>query len=167
MRNQIEIIVFGAAAIAAGYGGSLLCANGHLNPLIANIPAIGVIALFARRHRHDDILVFVLVSIGIAYCGFLGLVMAVVPTMTITPPHSVEALGVGVAGPLRNRLPIVFFAGIPYALVLSLAIALPVSKLRFRAAPTPNRDDPMWQAIHERAVSRAHAPKRPGPDVEG
>ncbi len=143
------------------------CAAGHLNPLLANVPVIAVMALFASRHRQDDILEFVLVSVGIAYCGFLGLIMAVVPTMSITPPHRVEALGVGVAGPLRNRLPLVFFSGIPYALVLSIAIALPISKIRFGAAPTPHRDDPMWQAIHERAGRSDHQTKAPGADVKG
>jgi hypothetical protein len=167
MRTQIEIIAFCAAAMGAGYAGPLVCEVGGLNPLFANVPVIVVLALFARRRRGDEILHFVLLSIAVAYCGFLGLVMAVVPSISIAPPHSLTWHPLGVAGPLRNRLPLVFISGIPYALVLSMAVALPVAKIRIGAAKTPNRDDPMWKAIHERAVRPAAQSASRAPDVKG
>ena len=152
-------LAFVLAALLCGYGACVAVDAAGWNPLFAVLPVVGVLAVFGWIRRAHDILAVVLPAIAIAYAGYLGIAFVRVPhtNLSITGRSGYAAL----SGPLGQRWPLILMAGLPFALILTVAVALPVSKIRTRRR-VRHADDALWAFISEQSARAAKTPGRNG-----
>jgi len=155
-------IVFIAGSFACGYVTTAVVDTAHWAPLFAVAPVALIAAAFGWLRRREDILQVVLPSIVIAYAGYVGIAAARVPHMIITPMGYLSFFTSAVVDPFDQRWPIVLMAGVPVALILAIAIALPVSKIPSRHKVS-HADDALWAFISERNAQNAAGPPLRGP----
>ena len=125
------------------------CGGGGSYAVIAVVPVALIAASFGWLRRHDDILQVVLPSIVVAYAGYVGIAAARVPHMVITPMGYLSFLTPTVVDPLQQRWPMILMAGLPVALIIAVAIALPASKIP-RRRTVSHADDALWTFIADR-----------------
>jgi hypothetical protein len=142
-------IAFVAASLLSGYLAAAAIDSAQLTPVIAVVPVALIAASFGWLRRHDDILQVVLPSIVVAYAGYVGIAAARVPHMVITPMGYLSFLTPTVVDPLQQRWPMILMAGLPVALIIAVAIALPASKIP-RRRTVSHADDALWTFIADR-----------------
>jgi hypothetical protein len=156
-----EVWAYSFVAFAADFGASLLGMQLGWNAVVANIAAAGVMAVFGWRHRKSDVLELIVPALVVAYCAYLGLVVARIQSTSV--PTIPEWHGV-LSGPLINRLPLVLFGGVVYAAMLTIAVALPMSKIRVSKPEASAEPDTMGTYLHQLAERPAPVKSRATPD---
>jgi hypothetical protein len=153
-------LAFVLAALLCGYGACTVVDTAGWNALLAVVPVAAVLAVFGWFRRTHDILAVVLPAVVIAYSGYVGIAIARVPHMTTIIAASALG-GAGFLTPEDSRWPLVLTAGLPFALILTVAVALPVSKIRTRRQAS-HADDALWAFISEQSARAAKTPGRHG-----
>lgn len=153
-------LAFVLAALLCGYGACVLVDTAGWNALFAVLPVAAVLAVFGWFRRTHDILAVVLPAVVIAYSGYVGIAIARVPHMTTIVAMSTRG-GAGFLTPQDSRWPLVLMAGLPFALILTVVVALPVSKIRTRRRVS-HADDALWAFISEQSARAGMIPRRNG-----
>lgn len=144
VRRWASVIAFAGLAAGWEYGFTRYADAAGWEPIVAPASAAFLLAAFGWSARGDDAPATVGRAFLIAYAAWLGLACA-------RTEHQSELLEMWHLDPLRERVAVVLLAGIAYALVLTVFVALPAS-LGARRRPHPSgRDDAFWSFIHDRA----------------
>jgi hypothetical protein len=161
------VVAFGAAALVCAYGASVLADAIGLNPLVVAAGAFVFVAVFGYTRRDDDILDIAFPAFIIAYAAFLGMALARVPHTAVPSLTPSWALGpLGNIGSLGERWPFVLLAGVPFALILTVAAAVPGSLIPRRRRLDPHAHDSFWSAVAEQNAKQQAAPRPPGKPPE-
>jgi hypothetical protein len=147
MTGWMRVAAFVVASLACGFVLAEFGDRADWNPLVAPAGAALVAAGYALSRRGSDVVDVIGPSFLIAYAAFAGLALS-----RVAHPNLIAALWH--IDPMIDRLPVVLFGGLAYALVVSVFVALPASKLsRWRRRAT-ERDDRFWSFVHERASAQ-------------
>ncbi len=150
------VAAWAGIALIAGYGTSLLCATTGANPLFAAAGVAVVAGAFGWTRRDRGVLDVALPSIVVTYAAFIGIAIERVPHTVLKVKESAfttHGLLVPI-GPLANEWPVVLVGGIACALILTVAVAVPVSMIPVRRKADPQAHDRFWAVVAER---NAHA----------
>lgn len=142
--------VFGGVAVLLAavwsYCAATLGDAAGWEPLIAAFCAVIPVAVFAWARRRCDALEFVLPAIAVAYAAYLGIAIARVPSLWLMTAWT--------RGSLSDKWPAVLMAGVPFALILTVAVAMPIYVLPKRKAIDPHADEALWTFVREYDVVR-------------
>jgi hypothetical protein len=159
-----RIGAFVALALVVGYGAAVIWPVAGWYALIAPT-GVGLVAgAFGWTRRDRDILDVVGPSFLVAYAGYLGIAIARVPHTTIARPGFEDWFAAPLLelGALGARWPLVLAAGVPFALILTIAVALPIALIPVRKAQAQDRLGAFLRERNEAARSG-----EPGPGAEG
>jgi hypothetical protein len=160
------VAAFVVLGLVGSYGAAALCAAAGLNPLIGAVGTVVVVGAFGWTRRDRDILDVALPSFCVAYAAYIGLALARVPHTTVAGYWHRAPLAE--LGALSARWPLVLVGGIPFALILMVAVAVPISMIPVRRPVDPHADDRLWDFVAERNahaddVRQAAPPERDNP----
>ncbi len=156
--KRAGVAAFVVAALVVGYGAAA-AVDGllRIEAIFAGLAVALVVALFGWCSRGRDIVEVVATSLVVAYAGYLGLALARasnLPHVSMegwfpVAPTSIASLGL--------QWPVILLAGIPFALVLVILLAVPFSLIPVRRAVNSHANDALWRFVEEH-VARAEAP---------
>jgi hypothetical protein len=147
MNGWMRVAAFVVASLACGFALAEFGDRAGWNPLLAPAGAALIAAGYGLLRRGRDIVEVFGPSLLIAYAAFAGLAIS-----RVAHPNVIAALWM--FDPMIDRLPVILFGGIAYALVVTVFVVLPASKLaRWHRHPS-ERDDRFWSFIHERASAQ-------------
>ena len=149
MTGWMRVAAFVVASLACGFVLAEFGDRADWNPLVAPAGAALVAAPYGLLRRGRDSVEVIAPALLIAYAAFAGLAIS-----RMAHPNVVAAQWL--FDPMIDRWPAVLLGGIAYALVVTVFVALPASKLaRWHRCPS-ERDERFWSFIHERASSQKH-----------
>ena len=148
------VVAFVALGLICSYAAAVLGAAAGLNPLIGAAGTVVVVGAFGWTRRDRDILDVALPSFCVAYAAYVGLALARVSHTTLTNPGVYHVNQLAELGPLSARWPVVLAGGIPFALILMVGVAVPVSMIPVRRSVDPHANDRLWDFVAEH---NAHA----------
>ena len=122
MRSEVAFL---GVALAWGFGVAIAGDAAGWDPLVAPLSSVVVIAAFGWLRRGRDVVDVFAQGIGISYAAFLGLALA-----RVTQPNMIAADWW--LEPLNARWPVVLLAGIAYALILTVFVAMPIALIPVR-----------------------------------
>jgi hypothetical protein len=162
------VAAFVVLGLVGSYAAAALCAAAGLNPLIGAAGTVVVVGAFGWTRRDRDILDVALPSFCVAYAAYVGLALARVPHTAIQPRHFWQAIPFTYLGALSAKWPLVLVGGIPFALILMVAVAVPISMIPVRRPVDPHANDRLWDFVAERNahaddVRQAAPPERDNP----
>jgi hypothetical protein len=141
------VLTLAGGAVAAALGSAL-----NWNPVIAPAALIVPVAAFALTCRGRDVVEAFAASFAVAYAGYLGLA-------AVRAAHADLVFTALSIAPISALWPAIVLAGIPFALIYTVAIALPASRIPTRTG-TASDAEAFWNAIaecRERAALRHRA----------
>lgn len=147
MRCSMPVVA-AAAALTLGWGAAAAALGNALgwNPVAAPAALVLPVAAFGALCRGRDVVEAFGASFVVSYGGFLGL--AAVRTAQAGLVYTALSIA-----PLSAMWPAILLAGIPFALILTVAVALPWSRLPVRSSPARNAEA-FWNAIAEAGRTR-------------
>ena len=158
---------FVGLALIGGYGASVLCTAAGINAVVVPIALVVLMAAFGWTRRDRDVLDVFVPSFLVAYAGFLGVALARVPHTSLPRRNDVWYVGpLMSSGPLSDLWPLVLVGGVVIALVLTIAVAVPVSMIPVRRAAVPGANDRFLAFIAERGASAETQLKAVPPDPD-
>lgn len=142
MRCSLTVVAV-AAALTLGWGAVTALAGSARgwNPVVAPAMLAVPVAAFGVLCRDRDVAEALGAAFVVSYAGYLGLAAerASHPDLVYT------ALSIA---PLSSMWPVIVLAGIPFALILAVTVALPCSRLPVRSHATRDAEA-FWTAIAE------------------
>jgi len=143
----MRVAPFVVASLACGFLLAEFGDRADWNPLVAPAIAALIAAAYGLLRRGRDVVEVLAPALLIAYAAFAGLALS-----RMLHPNLVAAQWL--FDPMIDRWPAVLLGGIAYALVVTVFVVLPVSKLaRWHRCPS-ERDDRFWSFVHERAAAQ-------------
>lgn len=118
-------VVFLGLALVWGFGAATTGDAAGWSPLVAPVSSVIVIGAFGWLRRGRDVVDVFAQGIGVSYAAFLGLALA-----RVTQPNMIAADWW--LEPLNARWPVVLLAGIAYALILTVFVAIPIALIPVR-----------------------------------
>ncbi len=147
MTGWMRVAPFVGASLACGFGLAEFGDRADWNPLVAPAGAALVAAVYGLLRRGRDIVELFGPFLLIAYAAFAGLAIS-----RMAYPNLIAALWK--FDPMIDRLPVVLLGGVAYALVVTVFVALPASKLSRWRRRASERDERFWSFVHERASAQ-------------
>lgn len=143
------VVAFVLLALAWGFGSSYIGGVAGLNPLIAPITSACVLAAFGWVSRGQDAPAVFGRGFVIAYAAFIGLALdrATQETLIVT--------GFRISA-LNTLWPVTLLGGVTFALILSVAIAVPISQIPRKRRVDAEHNDRFLATIDR--MSREIAP---------
>jgi hypothetical protein len=144
--------VLGLVALTTGFAGAEYGDRADWSPFVAPVLPMLVVLAYGLLRRGRDVVDVVGPASAIAYAGYVGFAVsrAFHPNMLAAQSHLLT-------NPLAAQLPMILFAGIPYALVAATFVAVPASKLSRWHKTASERDERFYAYIHERADAQRNA----------
>ncbi len=121
---RVAMVFVGLAAVW-GFAAAVAGDGADWSPLVAPVSSVIVIAVFGWLRRGRDVVDVFAQGIGVSYAAFLGLALA-----RVTQPNMIAADWW--LEPLNARWPVVLLAGIAYALILTVFVAIPIALIPVR-----------------------------------
>ena len=157
---------FAALALAGGYGASVLGTAAGINAVVVPISLVVLMGAFGWTRRDRDVLDVFVPSFLVAYAGFLGVALARVPHTSLPRRNDWFVGPLMSSGPLSDFWPLVLVGGVVIALVLTIAVAVPVSMIPVRRAAVPGANDGFLAFIAERGASAETQRKAAPPELD-
>ena len=147
-RLEPIVIVFCGIALLWGFASAAFAESMGWDPVVAPASAAVVVAVFGWLRRGREILDVAAPSFAVSYFGYVGLAMVRLAQFDGVPA-SIRI------DPLDHRWPPVLLAGIAYALIFTVCIAVPASTVLRRRHVENERDERFWKIVRENnAASR-------------
>ena len=147
-RLEPIVIVFCGIALLWGFASATFAESVGWDPIIAPASTALVVAVFGWLRRGREILDIAAPSFAVAYFGYVGLAIVRLAQFDAVPA-SIRI------DPLDHRWPPVLLAGIAFALIFTVCIAVPASALVRRPHVGNERDERFWKIVREQnAASR-------------
>lgn len=153
-------IVAVAAAVTLGWGVIVTALGSALdwNPLVAPGSLLVPIATFGLLCRGRDVVDAMGPCFIVSYAGYLGIA-------AVRAAQSELVFTAWTIAPLSAMWPAILLCGVPFALIWTIAVALPASRIPVPSAPRSDAEN-FWNALAEcnaRAARRASAHLPPQP----
>ncbi|HYW54293.1 MAG TPA: hypothetical protein VE826_09995 [Dongiaceae bacterium] len=129
-----------AIAAAWGFASASFADAAGWDPVVAPASTVVVIAVFGWLRRGREILDVAAPAFAVAYAAYVGLAVA-----RLSQFDQAQAR----VDVLDHRWPPVLLAGIAFALIFTVCIALPASMLRRSRHVRNDRDDRFWSIVRE------------------
>jgi hypothetical protein len=151
------VIGFAAIALVWGYGAAILGDAAGLEPVIVPATFALLVAGVAWMRRGRDVLDVVVPAFVVAYAAYVGLAAARAPGTTIASLYNI--------GSLAGKWPLLLTAGVPFALISTVAVAVPVSLIPRRRTLDPHADEAFWTFVRTRVAGFSASARREGEPV--
>ncbi|MEA2787037.1 MAG: hypothetical protein QOF71_3141 [Candidatus Eremiobacteraeota bacterium] len=145
-RLEPIVIVFCGIALLWGFGSAAFAESMGWDPVVAPASTAVVVAAFGWLRRGREILDVAAPSFAVSYFGYVGLAMVRLAQFDAVPA-SIRV------DPLDHRWPPVLLAGVAFALILTVCIAVPASALLRSRHVEDERDVRFWKAVREQNAS--------------
>ena len=147
-RLEPVVVVFFGIALAWGFASALLADALGWDPVVAPASTVVVVALFGWLRRGREILDVAAPAFAVSYAAYVGLAVARLAQFDEAQAHvRIDALD--------HRWPPVLLAGVAFALILMVCIAVPASMMVRRRHVENERDARFWSIVREQnAASR-------------
>ena len=143
MRRLEPIVVVGCAVAAAwGFASASLADAAGWDPVVAPASTVVLIAAFGWLRRGREILDVAAPAFAVSYAAYVGLAVARLAQLD----HAQARVRIDV---LDHRWPPVLLAGIAFALILTVCVALPASALRRSRHVRNERDERFWSIVRD------------------
>ncbi len=155
MRRSEPIIVmlFAVVALLWGFGAAALADALEWNPVAGAASTVVPVAVFGWLRRGREIIHVAAPSFVVAYGAYVGVAIARMAQFDSVPAHFGMDL-------LDHRWPPVFMAGIAFALIMTVFVAVPASWLQRRRHVENERDARFWSIVADANAARG-APSQP------
>ncbi|HEX3468805.1 MAG TPA: hypothetical protein VHT05_12075 [Candidatus Elarobacter sp.] len=120
------------------------------DPLVASLGAVMVVGVLGWLHRGADVVDVFVHGMIVGYVAFLGLALA----RTANPIVFNQDDAMWFGTPVHPTAPVLLLVGIAYALLLTVAVAIPLSRLPVRHRPASAPDERFLAFIDERDRSQ-------------
>ncbi len=140
---------FAAGGLLWGYGSVVLADAAGWEPLLAPASVVLLLAAFGWLRRGREITDVIAQALGVAYAAYLGLALA-----RLCEPGIADGW---IIAPFVTPLPAVLLAGVPFALIFAVFVALPVALIRPRGAFGRAANPRFWAIVAEENAARAGA----------
>ena len=161
--RRLEPIVpaFCAIALFWGFASAYLADAMDWDPVVAPASTAVLVALFGWLRRGREILDVAAPAFAVSYAAYVGLAIVRLAQFDRAQAHVRF-------DPLDHRWPPVLLAGIAFALIFTVCIAVPASALLRRRGAETERDVRFWSIVREQNASRAanaaaHSGEQPPP----
>jgi hypothetical protein len=141
-RLEPIVAVFCAVAAAWGFASASIADAVGWDPVVAPASTAVVIAVFGWLRRGREILDVAAPAFAVAYSAYVGLAVARLSQFDQAQAH----VRIDV---LDHRWPPVLLAGVAFALIFTVCIALPASMLRRSRHVRSERDERFWSIVRE------------------
>ncbi len=153
-RLEPIVVVFAAGALLWGFGIASFADMAEWNPVAAAASAVVPVALFGWLRRGREILDVAAPAFAVAYAAYVGLAIARLAQFDGVPAH----VRIDV---LDHRWPPILVAGVAFALILTVCIAVPASMIpRRRRTANAEGNARFWAFVEEQNAAHG-APKQP------
>jgi hypothetical protein len=151
-RLERIVVVFAAGALLWGFGATWLAGAMGWNPVVAAASAAVPVAVFGWLRRGREILDVAAPSFAVAYAAYVGLAIARIAQLDELQPNFRIDL-------LDHRWPPILMAGLAFALILTVCVAVPASLLQRRRHVETERNTRFLAFIAEHDAAAHAAPK--------
>jgi hypothetical protein len=125
-RSNVPVTtIFLGVALVWAFATAIAGDDAGWEPLVAPVSTAIVIAAFGWLRRGHDVVDVFAQGIGVSYAAFIGLALA-----RVTEPNMIAADWW--LEPLNAHWPVVLLAGIAYALILTVFVAIPIALIPVR-----------------------------------
>jgi hypothetical protein len=146
--------VFAVIALLWGFGAAAVADALEWNPVAGAAIAVVPIAVFGWLRRGREIIHVAAPSFVVAYCAYVGIAIARMAQLDGVPPHFGMDL-------LDHRWPPVLMAGIAFALIATVFVAVPASWLQRRRHVENERDTRFWAIVADANAAHGTTPQPP------
>jgi len=159
-RTIRVVAVFVGVALLWGFGSAKLGDAADWNPLVAPVSMVLVLAAFGWMRRGYEILDVVAPAFAVSYAAYAGLVIERLSQANVVATNSRIA-------PLVDLWPVVLFTGVPFALILTVFVAVPASMIPQRGRTAGDDHARFWSFVQQQNEALLQPPKRFGDDQPG
>lgn len=147
-RLEPVVLVFTGLALAWGAGSAFAGDAADWDPLVATGSTAAVVCAFGWTRRGRDVGEVFFPAFLVAYAAYAGLAIERMSQPSLTAIQ-------WQMGTLVDQLPGVVLGGLPFALVMTVFVALPVSLLPHRNAAVSAPRSRFWEFVREQNALRA------------
>ena len=141
-RLEPVVVAFCGVALLWGFASASVAESIGWDPVVAPASTVLVVAVFGWLRRGREILDVAAPAFAVAYAAYVGL--AVVRLAQFDGAQTLHRID-----PLDHRWPPVLLAGIAFALIFTVCVAVPASMMLRRRYVENERDDRFWQIVRE------------------
>jgi hypothetical protein len=146
------VVAFCAIALLWGFASASLADALDWDPVVAPASTAVVVAVFGWLRRGREILDVAAPAFAVSYAAYVGLAVVRLAQLDELRAHVK-------IDPLDHRWPPVLLAGVAFALIFTVCVAVPASALLRRRHVENERDERFWQIVREQNAAN-HAPKQ-------
>ncbi len=157
-RRKLVVAACAGIAVVWGFGTAFVADAVGYSPLVAPATAVVLLAIFGWMRRGHDVVDVFASSFAVAYAAYIGLAVA-----RVSQPNML-ASEYWIA-PLNERWPAVLMAGLPYALILTVIIAVPLSLIPRRRQIDAKAHERFWSFVREQNEMRMRPVTGASPDA--
>jgi hypothetical protein len=157
------------AALIVGAVSAYAASAAQFNAISPWLVLVLYLAVVGWNLRGRDILEVVGPAFLVAYAGYAGIVLVRAPITVLRPTYAqIHGLGAfATSGPLSNLWPVLILGGVIVALILTVAIALPVASIPIRSSRNASEDAALWTFVAERTALGNDASEKASPAPHG
>jgi hypothetical protein len=141
-RFEPVVVAFAGIALAWGFASASLADAFDWDPVVAPASTAVLVALFGWLRRGREILEVAAPAFAVSYAAYVGLAVARLAQLDQAQAHVR-------IDPLDHRWPPVLLAGIAFALIFTVCVAVPASMLLRRRHVENERDEHFWKIVRE------------------
>jgi drug/metabolite transporter superfamily protein YnfA len=146
------VVAFCGIALLWGCAGASFAEAAGWDPVVAPASTAVLVAVFGWLRRGREILDVAAPAFAVSYAAYVGLaIVRLAQFDQVQAPFRID--------PLDHRWPPVLLAGVAFALILTVCIAVPASTLLRRRHVENERDDRFWKIVREQNAAN-HAQKQ-------
>jgi len=151
-RLEPIVVAFFGIALLWGFATATFADAMGWDPVVAPASTVVVVAVFGWLRRGREILDVAAPAFGVAYAAYVGLAVARLAQFDEAQAHVRIDL-------LDHRWPPVLLAGVAFALIFTVCVAVPASALRRSRHVENERDVRFWSIVREQNAANG-APKQ-------
>ncbi|HWT04647.1 MAG TPA: hypothetical protein VN224_02725 [Xanthomonadales bacterium] len=151
-RLEPIVVAFCGIALAWGFASASVADALGWDPVVAPASTAVVVAVFGWLRRGREILDVAAPAFAVSYAAYVGLAVVRLAQFDQAQAHVRIDL-------LDHRWPPVLLAGIAFALIFTVCIAVPASALRRTRHVENERDTRFWSIVREQNASK-NTPKQ-------
>ena len=146
-RLEPIVVVFCGIAPLWGFASASFADAAGWDPVAAPVSTAVLVAVFGWLRRGRELLDIAAPSFAVSYAAYVGLAVARLAQFDQAQVHVKIDL-------LDHRWPPVLLAGVAFALILTVCIAVPASSMVRHRYAESERDARFWAIVHEQSAAR-------------
>ncbi|HEY0382645.1 MAG TPA: hypothetical protein VGC72_10630 [Candidatus Elarobacter sp.] len=152
--EPVIVMLFAIVALLWGFGAAALAGANGWDPVAGAVSTVVPIALFGWLRRGREIIHVAAPSFVVSYCAYVGVAIVRLAQFDRVPAHFGMDL-------LDHRWPPVLMAGIAFALIMTVFVAVPASWLQRSRHVENERDARFWSIVADTNAARGKSAQPP------